>query len=38
MDNPIKLKDFYSQDVFMKCAYETIKFMDNNLKDLFNKI
>tara|TARA_B110000037_G_C17087280_1_gene492487 strand:- start:71 stop:967 length:897 start_codon:yes stop_codon:yes gene_type:complete len=38
MDDRIKLKEFYSQDVFMECAYDTIKFMDNNLKDLYNKI
>ena len=38
MDDPIKLKKFYSQDIFMPSAYDTIKFMDNNLKCLFNKI
>lgn len=38
MDDRVKLKEFYSQDVFTECAYYTVKDMNNSLKDLFNKI
>jgi len=38
MENKEKLKKFYTQDIFMDCAYETIQKMNINLINLFKNI